>query len=151
MKRGIYMRISAKCRYGIAALITLCYHGSTLTSIFKVSEELNISKIYLEQVFGKLKHEGIITSVKGAQGGYKLARAASEITLADIVYTLDDGIAENSFETVPEKAPEIDAVISETFTELDDIIKKKLSETTLESLSKKASEGKNGQAYMFYI
>jgi Rrf2 family protein len=151
MKRGIYMRISAKCRYGIAALITLCNHGSTLTSIFKISEELEISKIYLEQVFGKLKHEGIITSVKGAQGGYKLARAASEITLADIVYALVDGIAENSFETVPEKAPEIDAVISETFTELDDTIKKKLSEISLESLSKKASERKNGQEYMFYI
>jgi Rrf2 family protein len=145
------MRISAKCRYGIAALITLDYHGSSLTSILKVSEELGISKIYLEQVFGKLKHEGIIISVKGAQGGYKLARPAAEITLAEIIYALDDGFAEASYETTPNSAPEIDAVLTGAFSELDKLIKKKLSETTLESLSKKVSEKRNGQEYMFYI
>jgi Rrf2 family protein len=148
---GVNMRISAKCRYGIAALVMLCFRENELTSILKISEDLEISKIYLEQVFGKLKHEGIITSVKGAQGGYRLARASAEITLAEIVYALDDGIAECSFETVHERAPEIDDVICDTFTELDAMIKKKLSEITLESLSKKAGEKRNGQAYMFYI
>ncbi|MDR0944469.1 MAG: Rrf2 family transcriptional regulator [Ruminococcus sp.] len=145
------MRISAKCRYGIAALITLCCRENELTSILKISEELLISKIYLEQVFGKLKHAGVIASVKGAQGGYRLARAASEITLADIVYALDDGMSENSYETTAESAKEIDSVISDTFTRLDAVIKEKLSEISLESLAKKASERKNGQAYMFYI
>jgi Rrf2 family protein len=145
------MRISAKCRYGIAALIILDTHGNELTSIIKISEELLISKIYLEQVFGKLKHAGIISSVKGAQGGYKLVKPASAITLSQIVYALDDGFAEAAYETTPDKAPEIDEVLTDTFTELDEMIKKKLSEITLESLSKKVSEKRNGQNYMFYI
>jgi Rrf2 family protein len=145
------MRISAKCRYGIAALIALTFHGSNLTSIFKVSEQLDISKIYLEQVFGKLKHAGIITSVKGSSGGYKLSKPAAEINLAEIVFALEDGFTETSYETVRERAPEIDSVIGETFTELDGTVKKKLSEISLESLSQKAIARQSEQALMFYI
>ncbi|MDR0986667.1 MAG: Rrf2 family transcriptional regulator [Ruminococcus sp.] len=144
------MRISAKCRYGIAALIALTYHGSNLTSIFKISEQLEISKIYLEQVFGKLKHAGIITSVKGSAGGYKLAKNAKDISLAEIVFALEDGFSETSYETV-RSAPEIDNVISEVFTELDAALRKKLSEISLESLSQKAIAGQSEQTFMFYI
>ncbi|MDR0903916.1 MAG: Rrf2 family transcriptional regulator [Ruminococcus sp.] len=146
------MRISAKCRYGIAALIALeSYHKDTLTSIIKISEDLLISKIYLEQVFGKLKHAGIILSVKGSAGGYKLARSAEEISLADIVNALDDSINEHSYETVRERAPDIDAVINESFMSLDKTIQKTLTEISLESLIEKANEKKSDQAYMFYI
>ncbi|MDR0974779.1 MAG: Rrf2 family transcriptional regulator [Ruminococcus sp.] len=146
------MRISAKCRYGIAALFMLPpFDGNSLTSIFMVSEELNISKIYLEQVFGKLKHAGIITSVKGSAGGYKLAKDAALINLAEVVNALDDSIAESSYETVRERAPEIDAVITENLTSLDSVIQKTLSEISLESMKKQANDKKFGQAYMFYI
>jgi Rrf2 family protein len=146
------MRISAKCRYGVAALIRIAEAPpETLTGILKLSEDLDISKIYLEQVFGKLRHAGIVTAVRGAAGGYRLAMSAGEISLADIVYALEDSFAENSYATVGERSPEIDEVIAERFSELDVKVRKALSEISLESLAKSASEKRNGQEYMFYI
>jgi Rrf2 family protein len=152
------MRISAKCRYGIAALIKIAEKSTetaadseTLMSVLKLSEELGISKIYLEQVFGKLRHAGILKSVKGASGGYRLARAAEDITLSDIIFTLEDNIAGRADPTVKEQSPAIDNVIAEALVELDICIKKKLSETTLKTLSERAVEHSLGQAVMYYI
>jgi Rrf2 family protein len=147
------MRISARCRYGIAALIRLSELSakSGAVSILTLSEELDISKIYLEQVFAKLRGNGIVTSIKGASGGYKLSKNAADISLRDIVYALEEAFSEKSYETVKEKAPEIDSVIAESFNALDEGIQKMLSETSLETLCKKALDKKSGQAYMFYI
>jgi Rrf2 family protein len=155
LKRSGFMRISAKCRYGIAALIKICEQSgqnwqSKLVSILALSEELSISKIYLEQVFSKLRSAGIVASVKGASGGYRLAKAAADTYLAEIVYALDESFSEKNYETSP-SAPEIDGVITDSFNALDECIKKALSETSLESLSRKAIDKKSEQTYMFYI
>ena len=81
------MRISAKGRYGLAAMTHLaqCYQADMPITIISIAEKMGISKIYLEQVFSLLKRAGLVNSIKGAQGGYQLARAPEDITVGDII------------------------------------------------------------------
>ncbi len=91
------MKISAKTQYGLAAMIYIAARedGSPIT-VLQVSEQLDISKIYLEQVFSLLKRAGLVQSVKGAQGGYRLARPAKDISAYDILNALDTALLEEA-------------------------------------------------------
>ena len=58
------MRISSKCRYGMAAMISIALSDVECVTIISISEKLGISKIYLEQVFSLLKRAGLVNSIK---------------------------------------------------------------------------------------
>ena len=92
------MKISAKGRYGLAAMAFLARIGqaNSPTTILTISENLGISKIYLEQVFSLLKHVRLVTSSKGSQGGYHLARAAQEITAWDVLSAIELPLTEKA-------------------------------------------------------
>ena len=81
------MRISAKGRYALAAVVSMAqqYQGGEYITLLSISEKLGISKIYLEQVFSLLRRSGLVDSVKGAQGGYRLSRAPRLITAWEIL------------------------------------------------------------------
>lgn len=80
------MRLSTKSRYGLRAMFDIAYNcGNNPTQIQDISRRQNISQRYLEQIFQSLKKAGIITSKRGPQGGYMLARKPEEINLAEIV------------------------------------------------------------------
>jgi len=57
-----------------------------------IAERQNISQAYLEKLFGSLRKAGLVTSVRGAKGGYKLALSDKEISLADILIAADEQI-----------------------------------------------------------
>ena len=74
------MKLSTKGRYGLRALIDLAMHCETeAVSISCIAMRQGISESYLEQLMGKLRKAGLIVSVRGAQGGYRLAKDAAEI------------------------------------------------------------------------
>ncbi|MDR1930922.1 MAG: Rrf2 family transcriptional regulator [Treponema sp.] len=84
------MRISTRGRYGIRILIDLAEHiDEDHTALASVAERQGISLRYLEQLVVLLKHAGLVRSVKGASGGYTLARPPGEIILGDILRTLE--------------------------------------------------------------
>ena len=69
------MKLSTKGRYGLRALIDLALYSETeAIPISSVASRQGISESYLEQLFAKLRKSGLITSARGAQGGYRLAR-----------------------------------------------------------------------------
>ena len=81
-KDGDDLKLSTKGRYGLRALIDLAlYSESEAVSIQSIATRQNISDSYLEQLVRKLKSAGLVVSVRGAQGGYKLARPAGEISV----------------------------------------------------------------------
>lgn len=88
------MKISAKARYGLAAIITMAKKSDEeeCITVLSLSEDLKISKIYLEQVFSQLKRGEIVTSTKGSRGGYSLSRPASEITVYDLLVTIENSL-----------------------------------------------------------
>jgi Rrf2 family protein len=92
--------ISNKTVYAIAALQEL---GSIQTNeVLKIKEiaaNANIPQNFLEQILLELKKQGLLTSVKGAYGGYKLARPLKDITLKDVVMVLESDIFSDIIDT----------------------------------------------------
>jgi Rrf2 family protein len=148
------MRISAKGRYALAATIRLAqnYGNGELLTVLSISERLNISKIYLEQVFALLKRGNVVTSVKGAQGGYVLARHPKSVTVYDILSAVELSLFESNDDTVSETAPEIEKAVSHAvYDKLDAVLDKTLREITLEQLVQDTERHKADGGLMFYI
>jgi Rrf2 family protein len=145
------MRISAKGRYSLAALIEIARQTRVgeLSSVYSISEHLGISKLFLEQAAAQLKKGEIIKSTKGARGGYYLARDAKSITILDVLKTVETTLFEKSDPTVEERAPTTEAALREkVFTSLDNAIEGCLSSVTLEELLDCADQQNDIQAFM---
>ena len=84
------MKLSTKGRYGLRALADLAANAQDgPVSLSETSGRQKISLNYLEQIFGKLSRAGIVTGVKGAGGGYKLARDMDQITAGEVLRALE--------------------------------------------------------------
>ena len=87
------MKLSTKGRYGMVALADLAFLPPTeLTSLTDVARRQNISLPYLEQLFVKLRRAELVISVRGTNGGYRLARPAHEIRVVDILEAVDETV-----------------------------------------------------------
>jgi Rrf2 family iron-sulfur cluster assembly transcriptional regulator len=87
------MKLSTKGRYAMVALADLATaRADQLTSLAEVSRRQDISLPYLEQLFVKLRRAGLVESVRGPGGGYRLARTAEETNIAEIVLAVDEPI-----------------------------------------------------------
>lgn len=87
------MKLSTKGRYGVKAMVELAInYGGAPLSIKTISKRQNISEYYLEQLFSPLRKAKLITSIRGAQGGYVLSRESKDITVAEIMYVLEGPI-----------------------------------------------------------
>lgn len=87
------MKLSTKGRYGLRALIDLALFSETEpVPISSVAARQGISESYLEQLFGKLRKAGLVQSIRGAQGGYQLAKKASDISVGDILRALEGNL-----------------------------------------------------------
>ena len=84
------MKISTRGRYGIRLMIDLAEHSDeSHVALASIAERQNISARYLEQVAVILRRAGYIRSVKGAAGGYTLAKSPSEIVIGDALRVLE--------------------------------------------------------------
>lgn len=85
------MRLSTKGQYAVRAIVNLAYHaGDKPVALKDISLAEEISLSYLEQLFVKLRKGNIVTSVRGPGGGYKLARAAKDITVWDVISHVEE-------------------------------------------------------------
>ena len=84
------MNISTKGQYGLEALLDLAIHSDgELVNIKSIAERQGISEKYLEQIFGVLKRSGILSSTRGALGGYRLVESPENITVRQILNALE--------------------------------------------------------------
>lgn len=87
------MKLSTKGRYAMIALVDIALQPSDqVVTLGEVSRRQDISLPYLEQLFVKLRRAGLVTSVRGPGGGYRLARPASEVRVADILSAVDETV-----------------------------------------------------------
>jgi Rrf2 family protein len=87
------MKLSTKGRYGVKAMFELALnYGGEPVSIKSIAEKINVSEYYLEQLFAGLRKAKLIKSIRGAQGGYVLARPPAEITAGNILDVLEGPI-----------------------------------------------------------
>lgn|SRR5690606_29416109 len=87
------MRLSTKGRYAVMAMTDLARHGGErAVSLAEIAARQEISLSYLEQLFARLRRAGLVKSVRGPGGGYRLAHPAAETRVADIVLAVDEPI-----------------------------------------------------------
>ena len=87
------MRLTTKGRFAVTAMIDVAMHATeSPVTLAGVSERQKISLSYLEQLFGKLRRHGLVASVRGPGGGYRLARPAGAVSVADVILAVDEPI-----------------------------------------------------------
>jgi Rrf2 family iron-sulfur cluster assembly transcriptional regulator len=85
------MRLSTKGRYAVTAMMDIALHEKQgPVTLAEISQCLGISLSYLEQLFSKLRKHGLVTGVRGPGGGYRLAKTADKISIADIIQSVDE-------------------------------------------------------------
>ncbi len=86
------MRLSTKGRYAVMAMADLAKRGGDerAVALAEIAQRQDISLPYLEQLFSRLRRRGLVKSVRGPGGGYRLARSAGETAVGDIVRAVDE-------------------------------------------------------------
>lgn len=87
------MRITTKGRYAVTAMLDLAIHEKLgPVPLADISEYQGISLSYLEQLFAKLRRQGLVKGTRGPHGGYRLARTAETISVAEIISAVDENM-----------------------------------------------------------
>ncbi len=135
------MKVSAKAEYACVALVELAirHQRGLPTSLKIIAEHYGISQPFLMQIFMQLKGAGLVLSVRGAGGGYQLARKPERISIADIVDVIDGPpTLETALSGLPE-SPIID-LLQNIWRDVGIQERKILETTTLAEIQKKAHE-----------
>ncbi|MEI3613293.1 cysteine metabolism transcriptional regulator CymR [Pseudogracilibacillus sp. SO30301A] len=139
------MKISTKGRYGLTVMIELARkYGEGPISLKSIADDKNLSAHYLEQLAAPLRNAGLIRSVRGAYGGYILAKEPENITAGDVIRVLEGPIT--PVEGIEEEEPAQQAL----WMRIRDVVKDVLDTTTLKDLIVH-DDTKPQKEYMFYI
>ena len=129
------MKLTTRSRYGLRAVYYLKQHyNDGPVSLPKMVEDLHLSQNYLEQLFIKLKKSGIIESKRGAYGGYILAKDPSEITVGQIIKSLEGNINFSDDCSTNDKCYAIDCVTRNIFIKIDEAINEIINTITLNDI-----------------
>lgn len=141
------MRISTKGRYGLTIMIDLAKNygdGQSPTSLKSIAKNNDLSEHYLEQLIAPLRNAGLVRSIRGAYGGYILAKEPGLITSGDVIRVLEGPIS--PVEGIEDEEP----VKRQLWIRIRDAVKDVLDNTTIEDLANYKDEGEQ-DSYMFYI
>ena len=87
------MKLTTKGRYAVTAMLDLALHDAKgPVNLADIATRQEISLSYLEQLFAKLRKNGLVESARGPGGGYRLHRDAEEISVADVIYAVDEHV-----------------------------------------------------------
>ncbi len=87
------MRLSTKGRYAVTAMLDLAiHHGEGAVTLAEISTAQGISLSYLEQLFARLRKHGLVEGIRGPGGGYRLSYAPEDISIADVIEAIGEGI-----------------------------------------------------------
>ena len=139
------MKLSTRTRYGVRLMLSLAMkEGKGPIDLGGIARSQAISEKYLSQIIIPLKARGLVTTFRGAHGGYTLSRPASEITLKDIIEAIDGEISLVDCTINPEICQRnTDCVTRDIWCELSALIGDYLKSWSLEKLASKYRK-KNG-------
>jgi len=85
------MRLTTKGRFAVTAMLDLALrHAHGPVTLAGIGQRQSISLSYLEQLFGRLRRHALVESVRGPGGGYRLARPAAQVSVAEIILAVDE-------------------------------------------------------------
>ena len=138
------MKLSTRARYGIRASLELaCNYGKGPLQIKIIAQKQEISIKYLEQLMAMLKSTGFVRSIRGAKGGYVLAKPPNHIKLSDIFNALEGPIVTvECLDSDEYCARSADCVARELWSQVQQAVIGVLESVTLEDLAKRAKNDK---------
>lgn len=151
------MRFSMRSRYGIRAMVDLAlnYNPNEPIPLVQIAERQGISEGYLEQVMNYLRKGGLVRSVRGAQGGFMLARKPEQITAGEIIRCLEGPLSPTGCvsEQDPEDCERADTCVTRVMWErVRMAVSNVLDETTLEDFRQEVEKiRQSGGAVMYNI
>ena len=89
------MHVSRELDYAVRAVLVMATHSDEVLSKRRIADEFCIPVNFLAIILPRLVHSGIVESLPGPRGGYRMARAASEISILDIIKAINRGLALN--------------------------------------------------------
>lgn len=149
------MKFSTKGRYGLRAMVDLAVHSKgEHVALYSIAERQGISTNYLEQVFSLLRKSGLVKSVKGAQGGYILAEAPTDIKVGRILRALEGSLSviDQSAENTDGNETSIQHCIRiSVWDKMNESLNELVDSLTLEDLADKYRQKNGIQETMYYI
>ena len=132
------MRLTTKGRYAVTAMLDLAIHYERgPITLADISQRQEISLSYLEQLFSKLRKNGLVDSARGPGGGYRLSRQSEEIAVAEIIAAVDETVDATRCKRKGNCQHEERCLTHELWCDLSDQIFDFLANITLGSLVKK--------------
>ena len=130
------MKISTKGRYGLRILIDLATHDASKPRLVRdIAESQQISEKYISRLIVDLRRARLVRSVRGMKGGFFLARSPKEITLLDILETMEGTISIVDCVMAPEKCPKNNACPARSiWRRLNDGIREQMRSITFEDI-----------------
>jgi len=138
------MKVSTRTRYGIRAILDLAeYTGEGPLQLRLIAQHQDISIKYLEQLMAILRSAGFIRSIRGAKGGYVLAKAPNEIRLDDVFKSLEGPVVTaDCVESEDYCARSADCVVKHVWAEVEQAVMNVLQSVTLQDLVDRAKDEK---------
>jgi Rrf2 family transcriptional regulator, iron-sulfur cluster assembly transcription factor len=132
------MRLTTKGRYAVTAMLDLAIHYERgPITLADISQRQEISLSYLEQLFSKLRKNGLVDSARGPGGGYRLSRFSTEIAVAEIIAAVDETVDATRCKRKGNCQHEEKCLTHDLWCDLSDQIFEFLSGITLGSLVEK--------------
>ena len=127
------MQLSPAAELAIRGTVTLASeYGNGPVTLDSICARRDLPKQYLVKIFGSLNRANIITTIRGKKGGYTLSRPPAEITLLDIVEAVEGPIAMNYCQQEPSQCQEDICPIRPLWTEIQTVVREKLSSMSLD-------------------
>lgn len=96
------MRLSTKSRYAVTSLLDMVMHSDNgPVSLAEISSRQGISLSYLEQLFSKMRKNELVVSTRGPGGGYRLSKPSEQVTISDIISSVDDKVEVSNKDALP--------------------------------------------------
>ncbi|MDO4475925.1 MAG: Rrf2 family transcriptional regulator [Lachnospiraceae bacterium] len=135
------MKLSTRSKYGLKALIDIAVHSPEgPVPVSDIAVRQGVSEAYLEQLVAKLKKAGMITSQRGAQGGYRLARDAAQISVGDVLRALEGDLDAVVCSGISGECSGSENCVSKTvWKKINDAISTAVDEISLESLAQESA------------
>jgi len=137
------MRLTTKGRFAVTAMLDLALQNSDKpVTLADISERQGISLSYLEQLFSRLRRNGLVKSVRGPGGGYRIAKNQAEITISEIITAVDELIDATQCGGQENCHDERRCMTHDLWASLNDKILEYLSGVSLADLVASQREGK---------
>jgi len=135
------MKLTTKGRYAVTAMLDLALNDvDDPVSLADISERQDISLSYLEQLFSKLRKAGLVVSMRGPGGGYRLKGDAKDIPIAEIISAVDENIDATRCGGLANCQSDNPCLTHNLWADLSDQIRVFLSEISLEDMKQRANE-----------